>query len=389
MIQRVKEICSYVSRGCTPDYVDDSPYAVMNQATFSKGYLDTSKLRFSSKNPEEAHILKGDLLMASTGGGVLGKVLFFDDDTQDNFYADSHVSILRDSRHKNNMKFLYYYFLTRYDEINATMVKGSTNQTELQRNYLITHEIDIPEKDRQNAIVAYLDKQINSINERICLRERELQTLIKLKQSEINSVVTRGLNPAVPMKDSGIDWIGQIPAHWQVRQLKSCVNINNGRDYKDIEVEEGEGYPVLGSGGVFAYASQYMYDGEVLLLGRKGTIDKPQYYNGKFWAVDTIFYAIPSRGVICKFMYYLSLTLPIKKFSTATALPSMTQTEYGKILVPLPPLEEQRAIVDYLDGKYERIDAFIANINAQIDKLKLLKKALINEVVTGQRPITQ
>lgn len=173
MIQRVKEICSYVSRGCTPDYVDDSPYAVMNQATFSKGYLDTSKLRFSSKNPEEAHILNGDLLMASTGGGVLGKVLFFDDDTQDNFYADSHVSILRDSRHKNNMKFLYYYFLTRYDEINATMVKGSTNQTELQRNYLIAHEIDIPEKGKQDAIVAYLDKQINLINERICLRERE------------------------------------------------------------------------------------------------------------------------------------------------------------------------------------------------------------------------
>lgn len=132
---RIKEICDFVSRGTTPEYVDDSPFKVMNQATFSKGWLDESNIRFTSKPAYDAQITKGDLLMASTGGGVLGKVFYFDkDDTC--FYADSHVSILRNSKGKHLMKFLYYYFLIRYEEINATMVKGSTNQTELQRNYL-------------------------------------------------------------------------------------------------------------------------------------------------------------------------------------------------------------------------------------------------------------
>ena len=110
---RLKEICDYISRGTTPDYVNESPYKVMNQATFSKGWLDESNLRYTSKNVREVQIKKGDLLMASTGGGVLGKVFFFDsDDTS--FYADSHVSILRNSKGKNLMKYLYYVFSIKY-----------------------------------------------------------------------------------------------------------------------------------------------------------------------------------------------------------------------------------------------------------------------------------
>ena len=101
---RIKEICDFVSRGTTPEYVDDSPFKVMNQATFSKGWLDESNIRFTSKPAYDAQITKGDLLMASTGGGVLGKVFYFDkDDTC--FYADSHVSILRNSKGKHLMKF--------------------------------------------------------------------------------------------------------------------------------------------------------------------------------------------------------------------------------------------------------------------------------------------
>lgn len=103
---RIKEICDYVSRGYTPDYVDESPYKVMNQASFSKGYIDESKQRFTSTISQGANIRKGDLLMASTGGGVLGKVFYFDSD-DNSFYADSHVTIMRDSKGRNLMKFLY------------------------------------------------------------------------------------------------------------------------------------------------------------------------------------------------------------------------------------------------------------------------------------------
>ena len=386
---RIKDIGNINARVLRENTPQDYTFQYIDiSSVSSSGQISLSEPMRYNESPSRARriVIKNDVIV-STVRTYLRAIAGIDWNAKD-IIASTGFAVISPAKKYDPA---YVKYLMTSNAVVDEICKESTGVSypAISSSRLSAIHIPVASLREQKNIATYLDKQINSINERICLRERELQTLIKLKQSEINSVVTRGLNPAVPMKDSGIDWIGQIPAHWQVRQLKSCVNINNGRDYKDIEVEEGEGYPVLGSGGVFAYASQYMYDGEVLLLGRKGTIDKPQYYNGKFWAVDTIFYAIPSRGVICKFMYYLSLTLPIKKFSTATALPSMTQTEYGKILVPLPPLEEQRAIVDYLDGKYERIDAFIANINAQIDKLKLLKKALINEVVTGQRPITQ
>jgi type I restriction enzyme S subunit len=384
MKQRIKEICDYVSRGSTPDYVDDSPYKVMNQATFSKGFLDESNMRFTSKPAKGAHIMKGDLLMASTGGGVLGKILYYDSD-ENSFFADSHVSILRNSKGKNHMKYLYYHFSNKYDEINSTMVKGSTNQTELQRDYLLSYELEIPSIDIQQRIVDYLDAKLSEIDNRVSVLEKQKDAYTRLKKSIIHQAVTRGLNPDVRLKDSGIKWIGMIPEHWKELHLKNCVNINNGKDYKEVEVEDG--YPVIGSGGVFAYASDKMYEGEVLLLGRKGTIDKPLYYNGPFWSVDTMFYAIPKKNTCCRFIYYCATQFPFGKISTATALPSMTQKELYQLPVMLPPISEQQAIAAYLDEKCAKTDAAIENIGKQIEASKRLKRAIINEAISGKTVI--
>lgn len=381
---RLKEICDYISRGTTPDYVDESPYKVMNQATFSKGWLDESNVRYTSKPIKDAQIKKGDLLMASTGGGVLGKVFFYDSE-DDSFYADSHVSILRNSKRNNLMKFLYYFFSIRYEEINATMVKGSTNQTELQRNYLLAYELDIPSIAKQQCIVDYLDEKLAKIDGRIKVLEKQRDAYVRLKKSVIHQAVTRGLNPNVSLKDPGIDWIGMIPEHWRSLHLKHCVTINNGCDYKHLETESG--IPVIGSGGQFAFVSEAMYTGEVLLLGRKGTIDKPMYFNGPFWTVDTMFYAIANKNVYTKYIYYYATIFPFNKISTATALPSMTQTDLYQLPVMLPPLSEQKAIACYLNEKCAKIDSAIENIGKQIDASKRLKRALINEVITGQRAV--
>lgn len=88
-------------------------------------------------------------------------------------------------------------------------------------------------------------------------------------------------------KDSGIEWIGKIPSHWGIIPLKRIMQIRNGQDYKLYT--DNDRYPVIGSGGCFAYCSRFLYDGEALLLGRKGTIDKPLYIKGRFWVVDTMF----------------------------------------------------------------------------------------------------
>ena len=183
------------------------------------------------------------------------------------------------------------------------------------------------------------------------------------------------------MKESGIEWIGQIPEEWEVTKLKYALLINNGKDYKDIEVEEG-GYPVIGSGGVFARSRNYMYDGDVVLLGRKGTIDKPLFYSGKFWTVDTMFYSTALNGNNIKFMYYSSLLIPFSYYSTATALPSMTQSDLNNHMLCLPSISEQQKIADFLDKKTAQLDKVKALLGEQIQKLKDYRASLIYETVT-------
>ena len=247
-------------------------------------------------------------------------------------------------------------------------------------------ETILPPISEQQAIADYLDRRCSEIDDLIALQEEMITKLQSYKQSVITEAVTRGLDKNVPLKDSGIDWIGKVPEHWEITLFKRKITINNGKDYKNFS--DAEIYPVIGSGGCFAYCSNYMYDGEALLLGRKGTIDKPLYVKGKFWAVDTMFYAIPHKDLHCKFSYYLALTFPFNLYSTSTSLPSLTQTDLGNIPVAFPSISEQQAIADYLDQRCSEIDELIALKQQKIEKLKEYKKSLIFECVTGKRKVS-
>jgi type I restriction enzyme S subunit len=144
-------------------------------------------------------------------------------------------------------------------------------------------------------------------------------------------------------KDSGVEWLGEVPVHWEVCALKRMLEIQNGSDHKHIE--QAEGFPVIGSGGQFAYASDYLYDGESVLLGRKGTIDKPLYVTGKFWTVDTMYWSKIAPDACGRYAYYTALTIPFGYYSTNTALPSMTQGTLSAHIVARPPLEKLIALL--------------------------------------------
>lgn len=182
-------------------------------------------------------------------------------------------------------------------------------------------------------------------------------------------------------KDSGIDWLGEIPEHWGIKKLKYMAQIKNGQDYKSVYTDE-PCYPVIGSGGQFAYASEYLYDGESVLLGRKGTIDKPLYVNRPFWTVDTMFYTEIKKNTFPKFLYYSSFTIPFSCLSTNTAVPSMTQEDLSNNVFAYPPLEDQKRIVEFLDRKTEEIDRAIAHKKRLIELLEEKKTILINQAVT-------
>lgn len=409
---RLKEICDYISRGTTPDYVDESPYKVMNQATFSKGRLDEDNIRYTSKNVREAQIKKGDLLMASTGGGVLGKVFFFDsDDTS--FYADSHVSILRNSKGKNLMKYLYYVFSIKYDEINATMVKGSTNQTELQRNYLLAYEMDIPSLSIQQRIVDYLDAKLGKIDARIAVLVKQQDAYARLKKSVVHHAVTRGLNPNVSLKDSGVEWIGMIPEHWETKRIKDVVsdiftgvspvyeydndnqnyvfgqrnNQEYGIDFEGIKYAKDDFFKTR-------LPKEFLKYGDVLLntLGG-GSVGRTGYYDIEdniSVITDGHVMIVRSKTYNTRYMYYYLCSR--KERLEMMAIGSTNQAFFNIsdiriVSLPMPSLGEQQTIASYLDDKCARIDAATENIGKQIDALKRLKRALINEVVTGQRAV--
>lgn len=172
-----------------------------------------------------------------------------------------------------------------------------------------------------------------------------------------------------------------FPTSWTIKRFKYCAQICNGGEYSDIEVEEG-GYPVIGSGGEFARASKFSYCGKSVLLGRKGTVDKPLFVDGAFWCVDTMFYTKIKDFVYEKYLYYCALCFPFDYYVTSTALPSMTQRDLGSQEIAVPPKKEQKAIADFLDKECAQIDSIAADLEKQIALLQQYKKSLITETVT-------
>lgn len=194
--------------------------------------------------------------------------------------------------------------------------------------------------------------------------------------------------PYLEYKHSGGPRLGLIPIHWKPKKLKLMASIENGRDYKHIETDEG--YPVIGSGGQFTWASKHLFNGESILLGRKGTIDKPLYINGPFWTVDTMFYTKISPNVIAKYLFYAALTIEFNRYSTNTALPSMTQEDLGNIHFAEPSFNEMQIIASFLDYETARIDRLIAKQQQLIELLKEKQQAVISHVVTkGLNPDVQ
>ena len=181
-------------------------------------------------------------------------------------------------------------------------------------------------------------------------------------------------------RDSRVPWLGELPAHWGVSPMKRLLDIQNGADYKHIEAEDG--YPVLGSGGQFTFATDYIYDGESVLLGRKGTIDRPLHVKGRFWTVDTMYWSRIRPDVCGRFCYYAATTIPFGLYSTNTALPSMTKDALNAHFLASPPLEEQRSIANLLDRETAKIDALIAEQEKLLALLAEKRQATISHAVT-------
>ena len=162
--------------------------------------------------------------------------------------------------------------------------------------------------------------------------------------------------------------------------LQFLVKFRSGQDYKHVDDPAGS-VPVYGSGGIFASASDYLYDGESVLFGRKGTIDRPAYVSGKFWTVDTMFYTELREGVSGRWLYYWATTIPFGLYSTDTALPSMTSSVLGRIKAPLVPHVQQCAIADYLDREIGEIDAMLAKLASLSESVSERRREIVRSIL--------
>ncbi|WP_072689909.1 restriction endonuclease subunit S [Acinetobacter baumannii] len=297
----------------------------------------------------------------------------------------------------NNIKFFSYIFHNPFFQKglfglgNGIMYKESedgklnTIRLKIPMEKLNQVVLPCPSISEQNQIVSFLDTETDRIDNLISKQEKLIELLERQRMSIISHAVTKGLDSNALMKDSGVEWLGEVPEHWKIGRLKNLLSIHNGSDYKEFEVENSEkSYPVYGSGGVFTYSSKYIYDQESVLLGRKGTINKPLYVTSPFWAVDTMFYSQVKRGVYGKYVYYQALGFPYDRYSSNTALPSMTQTDLLNLSVTIPSISEQIEITQFLDNENAKFDNLIYKQKNLIEKLKEYRSSIISHAVTGK-----
>lgn len=255
-----------------------------------------------------------------------------------------------------------------------------------------------PSYQEQQRIAEFLDRTCAEVDEMIALQEQIIEELKAYKQSVITEAVTKGLNPAAPMRDSGIEWIGSIPEHWEVCKLKRKYRLLNGRAYSDNELLSEGRYRILRVGNLFTSNHWYYSDLELednkycekgdLLYGWSASIgpymweEEKVIYHYHIWKV---LFALNSR----RYVYYQlqALTDAKKKDMHGTAMQHLTMDNMNNSYIATAPLSEQQAIADYLDEKCADIDSLIQTKLSKIDNLKEYKKSIIYEYVTGKKQI--
>lgn len=246
--------------------------------------------------------------------------------------------------------------------------------------------IPVPPKEEQDQIVRYLDWQNSRLNKLINAKKKEIALLEEQKQALISQAVTKGLDPHAPLKDSGIDWIGQIPEHWLLCNLKYLCSMRSGKNLTSIQITENGPYPVYGGNGVRGYYSQYNVNSKCLIVGRQGALcGNVHYVNEKIWATDHAVVTQVYNFIHLKFFYYLLTAMNLNRYASQTAAqPGLAVSNILNQKVCFPPINEQRKIAVYLERQCTFIDNLIDNINRIISLLQEYRTRLVADVVTGQ-----
>ena len=397
----LKRVAS-LSTGTTPSTKSASYYDSEDVDWYSPGDINTDSIypNTPAKKISNLYFEENSIPLYKAGsvaivgiGATVGKIAYIDHD----FFTNQQLNVLRFNK-DINPKYAAYFLFNKKEEIISTTPSVTLpilNQTKLGQLTFI-----YPPLSEQDRIVSYLDSKTSEIDQAISLLERKREAYTRLKASVINRAVTRGLNPNVKLKDSGVEWIGRIPEGWDLIPLKGNIALikgktpnkltfdNTGVPYLTMDYLRGRDdktilYPEDNEGLYHIKANEIivLWDGAnagEFILSKNG-------YLGSTMAHIEVNNKVYNN----EYFYYLmkSLESTSKYFASGTTIPHFDpQILFGRYY-PSPSLAEQRSIASYLDAECSKIDRAASIVEKQIDAYKRLKRSLINEVVTGKRKV--
>ena len=362
---------------------------------------------FSDKEIGYQGIKKGDLIIHGMDG-FAGAIGISDSDGK-----GSPVLVVCTT--KENTRYLMYYLRTlAMQDVFLALATGIRERScDLRWNKIADLLFPVPELNEQCRIADYLDRKCSQIDAIIARQQEVIEKLKAYKLAVITEAVTKGLNPDVPMKDSGVEWIGEIPEHWEIRRIGSFARVTSSkRIFEESYVDEG--VPFYRSKEITDLSKGLHVQTEIfipeevfeqvneaspapkcgdILLTSIGTIGNTWISDGrKFYYKDGNITQIEANDSFdsAYVEYCFSSNVVLEQYTRlamGSTLLALTILRIKKILVAFPPLDEQRKIVQYLKLKCSSIDAAIKNKENLITKLVDYKKSLIYEVVTGKKEV--
>ena len=307
-----------------------------------------------------------------------------------------------------NKRFIMYQMNCTPYTVNASFIARGSTMPRISRTMLGAIKLCIPPLAEQEVIAAYLDEKCGEINRAIDVQRKKTELLGELKQTIITDAVTKGLDPNAPMKDSGVEWIGKVPSHWEVMRLRFACEFRNGYTPSKANPDfwENGSIPwyrmedIRESGRFLNEAKQYitrkavkgngLFEAGSFILATTATIGEhavliaDSLANQQFTNLK-IRKSLSNRLSRDFFFYYLFVIDDYCKSTTRTAtFPAVNMDDLKNFGVTIPPLQEQQAIVAHIEDEVGKIDSRISRANRRIELLEELKQSIITEAVTGK-----
>ena len=260
--------------------------------------------------------------------------------------------------------FLYYVLLCLKEFHYWEKLSSGSTFDSINSNDIKEILINMPDEKEQEVITS----QLKNIDNLIILHLHKLENL-KLKKKAL----LQKLFPKNGMQFPELRFPGFTDA-WEQRKLGEILKVNSGKDYKHLEIGD---IPVYGTGGYMLSVNEALSEVDAIGIGRKGTIDKPQYLKAPFWTVDTLFYLVPLEEYSCSLLYHLSNLIPWKKFDESTGVPSLSKSTIDGIQVNIPKDKKEQ---DTISKLFDRINNLITLHQRKLEHLQLQKKALLQQM---------